>query len=175
MNCLICYTMKFKSSKFGIGLNCFANIPAGHWPLVKKWNVLTNSSALSGLIFKYTSRSCISVSEKQTTQWNNQQDLNRHFCKENITIIVQNLNHVWLCEPIKCSTPVCREGNLTCPSLSLTVCPNSCPLSLLYRPAISSLITPFYSCPQSFPESGSFPMSWLFPSYGQSIRASASS
>ena len=118
MNCLICYTMKFKSSKFGIGLNCFANIPAGHWPLVKKWNVLTNSSALSGLIFKYTSRSCISVSEKQTTQWNNQQDLNRHFCKENITIIVQNLNHVWLCEPIKCSTPVCREGSLTCPSLS---------------------------------------------------------
>ena len=36
------------------------------------------------------------------------------------------------------------------------------------------LISPFSSCPQSFPESGSFPMSWLFASGGQSIEASAS-
>ena len=36
------------------------------------------------------------------------------------------------------------------------------------------LLSPFSSCPQSFPASGSFPMSWLFASGGQSIGASAS-
>ena len=40
--------------------------------------------------------------------------------------------------------------------------------------AISSTVTPFYFCLQSFPESESFPMSQLFPSGGQSIGASAS-
>ena len=39
---------------------------------------------------------------------------------------------------------------------------------------ISSSVTPFSSCPQSFLASGSFPMSWLFASGGQSIGASAS-
>ena len=34
--------------------------------------------------------------------------------------------------------------------------------------------TPFFSCPQSFPASGSFPMSWLFTSGGQSVGTSAS-
>ena len=43
------------------------------------------------------------------------------------------------------------------------------------HPAISSSIIPFSSCPQSFPASGSFQMSQLFASGGQSIRASASS
>ena len=32
---------------------------------------------------------------------------------------------------------------------------------------ISSSATPFFSCPQSFPESGSFPISWLFTSGSQ--------
>ena len=42
------------------------------------------------------------------------------------------------------------------------------------HPTISSSVTLFSSCPQSFPASGSFPMSWLFASSGQSIEASAS-
>ena len=41
-------------------------------------------------------------------------------------------------------------------------------------PTISSFATPFSSCPQSFPESESFPMSCLFTSGDQSIEASAS-
>ena len=41
-------------------------------------------------------------------------------------------------------------------------------------PTISSSVIPFSSCLQSFPASGSFPMSWLFASDGQSIGASAS-
>jgi len=36
------------------------------------------------------------------------------------------------------------------------------------------VLSPFFSCPQSFPTSGSFPISWLFTSGGQSIGASAS-
>ena len=51
---------------------------------------------------------------------------------------------------------------------------NSCPLSLWCHLTISSSVTPFSSCPQSFPASGSFPMSRLFASGGQSIGASAS-
>ena len=51
--------------------------------------------------------------------------------------------------------------------------PNSCSLSRLCHPTISSSVTPFSSCPQYFPGSGSFAMSWLFASSGQSIRVSA--
>ena len=50
----------------------------------------------------------------------------------------------------------------------------SCPLSQWYRPAISSSVAPFSSCLQSFPASGSFPMSQFFASDGQSIWAPAS-
>ena len=49
-----------------------------------------------------------------------------------------------------------------CPSLSPRVCSNSSPLSWWCHPTISSSVVPFSSCPQSFPASGSFPMSWLF-------------
>ena len=61
-----------------------------------------------------------------------------------------------------------------CPSPSPGAYSNSCPLSQWCHPTISSSIIPFSSCPRSFPASGSFPMSQLFPSGGQSIRASAS-
>ena len=63
---------------------------------------------------------------------------------------------------------------LPCPSLSPWVCWNSCPLSWWYHPTVSSSVVPFSSWPQSFPASGSFQMSWLFESGGQSIGASAS-
>ena len=42
------------------------------------------------------------------------------------------------------------------------------------RPSAISFSVAYFSCPQSFPTSGSFPISWLFPSGGQSIQASAS-
>ena len=51
---------------------------------------------------------------------------------------------------------------------------NSCPLSQWWHPTISSPVIPFSSCPQSFPASGSFPVSQLFASGGQSIGASVS-
>ena len=60
-----------------------------------------------------------------------------------------------------------------CPSPALGVYPNSCLLSWWCHPAISSSVVPF-SCPQSFPASGPFPMSQLLTSDGQSIGVSAS-
>ena len=61
-----------------------------------------------------------------------------------------------------------------CPSPTPRVYPNSCPLNQWCHPTISSLVIPFSSCPQSFPASGSFPMSQLFASSGQSIVVSSS-
>ena len=67
-----------------------------------------------------------------------------------------------------------QHARLPCPSLFSGVCSNSCPLSWWCHPTISSSVTPFFSCSQSFPTSGSFPVNWLFVSGGQSIVASAS-
>ena len=63
---------------------------------------------------------------------------------------------------------------LPCPSPTPGVYRNSCPSSWWYHPTISSSVVPFSSCPQSFPAAGSFQMSQLFTSGGQSARASAS-
>ena len=57
---------------------------------------------------------------------------------------------------------------------TLRAYPNSCPLSRLCLPTISSSVVPFSLCPQSFPASESFEMSQLFASGGQSIGVSAS-
>ena len=61
-----------------------------------------------------------------------------------------------------------------CPSPTPRVHPNPCPSSQWCHPTISSSVVPFSSCLQSFPASGSFPMSQLFSSGGQSIGVSAS-
>ena len=60
-----------------------------------------------------------------------------------------------------------------CPSPTPGVYPNPCPSSQRCHPTISSSVIPFSSCPQSFPASGSFQMSQLFISGGQSIGVSA--
>ena len=61
-----------------------------------------------------------------------------------------------------------------CPSPTPRAYPNSCPLSQWCHPTISSSVIPFSSWHQSFPASGSFPMSQLFASGGQSIWVSTS-
>ena len=67
-----------------------------------------------------------------------------------------------------------QHARLACPSLFLGVCSNSCPLSWWCHSTLSFSVAPFSSCPQSFPAWGSFPMTQLFPSGGQSTGASAS-
>ena len=61
-----------------------------------------------------------------------------------------------------------------CPSPTPGIHPNSCSSCLWSHPAISSSVIPFFSCPQSLPASGSFPMSQLFAWGGQSTGVSAS-
>ena len=61
-----------------------------------------------------------------------------------------------------------------CPSPTSRVHPNPCPLSQWCHPVILCSVVPFSSCPQSFPTSGSFKMSQLFASDGQSTEVSAS-
>ena len=67
-----------------------------------------------------------------------------------------------------------QHARLPCPSSAPGVCSNSYPLSQWCHPTISSSVVPFSSCLPSFSASGSLPMSQLFTSSGQSIRASAS-
>ena len=72
-----------------------------------------------------------------------------------------------LCNSMNCSTPgLPVHHNL----LEFT---QTCPSSRWCHPTISSSVIPF-SCPQSLPASGSFPMSQLFAWGGQSIGVSAS-
>ena len=71
--------------------------------------------------------------------------------------------------------PGLQHTRLPCPSPSPRACSNSSPLSQWCHPTISSSVVPFSSCLQTFPTSGSFLMSQLFASGGQSIGASASS
>ena len=76
------------------------------------------------------------------------------YVAEFITVIVPLLtvmsNSLWPHE--------LHHARLLCPSLSPGVCPNSCPLSQWCHPIISSSVTPFSSCTELFPASGSIPM-----------------
>ena len=67
-----------------------------------------------------------------------------------------------------------QHARPSCPSPYPGVCPSSCPLHQWCHWAISSSDTLFFFCPQSFPASGTFPMSRLFTSDDQNIGASAS-
>ena len=81
----------------------------------------------------------------------------------------QRVGHDW-----ETSLFTLQHTRFPCPSLSLGVFSNSCPLSWWCHPTISSSVAHFSSCPQSFPSSGFFPMSLLFASGSQSVEALAS-
>ena len=67
-----------------------------------------------------------------------------------------------------------QHTRLPCPSPTPGACSNSCPSSLWYHPTISSSALPFSFCLESFPASGSLPMSQFLTSGDQSIGTSAS-
>ena len=84
-------------------------------------------------------------------------------------LLLLSFSSVWLLSHVQLfATPwiAARQA-----SLSIN---NSCPSSQWCHPAISSSVVPFSSCPQSFPASGSFPMSQLFALGDQSVGVSAS-
>ena len=82
---------------------------------------------------------------------------------------VQLLSHVQLFAPHGL-----QHARPPCPSPTPKAYSNSCPLSRWRHPTILSLVVPFSYCLQSFPASGSFPVSQFFTSGGQSIGVSAS-
>ena len=88
------------------------------------------------------------------------------------------LYNVCCCSLVSCvqffATPWTATQRPPWPSQSTGACSNSCPLSQRYHPTISSSVVPFLSCLQSFPASGSFPVSRLFTSGGESFGASFS-
>ena len=67
-----------------------------------------------------------------------------------------------------------QHARLPCPSPTSKVCSDSCPSNQWCNPAISSSVVPFSSCLQTFPASGSFPMSQFFTSGSPSIGVSTS-
>ena len=81
---------------------------------------------------------------------------------------VYSLSHVWPFE-----THGLQNTGLPCPLLSPRVCSNSCSLSQWCHPTSTSSVA-LFCCPQSFPASGSFSISWLFTSGGQNNVVSAS-
>ena len=90
-------------------------------------------------------------------------------------VVVQSLSLVWLfAAPWTSGQEASLSFTISQSSSSSRACSNSCLLSQWWHPTISSSVVPFSSCPQSFPASGSFLMSQLFTSGGQSIGASAS-
>ena len=70
-------------------------------------------------------------------------------------------------------TPWTATHQASCPLSAPGAYSNSCPSSRWCHPTTSSSVVPFFSCLQSLPASGSFPMSQFFTSSGQSIGASA--
>ena len=85
---------------------------------------------------------------------------------------IQVITEYWVEFP--CYIVVVVVQLLSYPSLFPGVCSNLCPFNRWCHTTISSSVIPFSSHLQSFPASGSFPMSWLFASGGQSIGDSAS-
>ena len=66
-----------------------------------------------------------------------------------------------------------QQARPLCPSPTTRVHPNQCALSRWCHPTISAPVVPFFSCLQTFPESGSFPMNQFLSSGGQNIGVSA--
>ena len=111
----------------------------------------------------------IIVIKKQTIVHTLKQRHNLMVKRGNQFSSVQLFSHVWLFE-----TPWTAAHQLPCPSPTSGDYLNSCPLSWWCHPTISSSVVPFSFRLQSFPASGSFPISQLFASGGQSTGASAS-
>ena len=142
-----------------------------YWECKRCYNKYFNYLVYS--LYKTLSR----VQEHSAIIWQNQ-DLNLlNFCQESASSSL-----VGIFSSVQFSRSVVSDSlwphelqhaRPPCPSLTPGVHSDSCPSSWWCHTAISSSVVPFSSCPQSLPASGSFPMSQLFTSGGQSIGVSA--
>ena len=95
----------------------------------------------------------------------------------NVPQVSQPVGRWWWCSVANLCLILCDPPDCSMTVLSFTIfwsLPKLMLLSWWCHPTISSFVSPFSSCLQSFPASGSFPMSWLFTSGSQSIGVSAS-
>ena len=105
---------------------------------------------------------CGQGAEIPHTLWLKNQNIKQKFSS------VQVFSHVRLS-----AAPWTQHTRLACPSPTPRVCSDSCPLSWWCHPTISTSVVSFSSCLQSFPASGSLPVSQFFASGGQNIGVSA--
>ena len=147
-----------------MNIRVFSNESGLHirWP--KNWSLSFNispSNEYSGLISFMTE--WFELLAVQGTLKNLLQQNSVQFSSAQFSLSVVS-DSLWPHEPQHARPP--------CPSSTLRAYSNSCPLSQWYHSTISSSVAPFSSCPQSLPASGSFQMSQLFASGGQSIGVS---
>ena len=135
--------------------------PRGHWPLTtttragkqmlpepgSSWEpapvtIVTAASRIP----KYAGKPRLDFRPTETVRW---------------SVVVQSLSHVWLF-----ATPWTAAGQA---SLSITISRSLLRLTSIEAVILSNHLILFFSCLQSFPASGSFPMSQLFTSGGQSM------
>ena len=132
------------------------------------WSERSFNEGASGLSHKLPS---VSVSEEV---FSNAQINLLHTISQNMILI--SIFVCFCCSVVSDSLQLhgLQHTSLLCPPTLPGVCLNSCPLSQWSYPIILTSATPFSFCFQFFPISGSFPVSQLFASGGQSIRALAS-
>ena len=80
-----------------------------------------------------------------------------HLCPQWNTVLLLLFSHSVVPDSLR--PHGLQHTRLPCPSPSPRACSNSWPLSWWYHPTILSSVIPFSTCPQSFPASGSFPVS----------------
>ena len=119
--------------------------------------------------FPFHTETTDELKKKKKIQWGFVVGLECIFRFHLLVAVVQSLSCVWFLWPHGL-----QHTRLLCPPLIPRVSSDSCPLSQWCYLIISSSASPFSSCLQSFPASGSFPMTWLFSSGDHSIVASAS-
>ena len=146
-----------------------------HWLPVKEENIALNILAL-----KKKSSTNKQIHKEHLMVWEiynlyiHDFVINKSYYFENYEENIFSLKSICSVVSDSLRSHVLQHSRLLCPSLSPRVWSNSCPLSQWCNPTVSSSVVLFFSCPQSFPESGSFPISRLFTSGGQSIGASTS-
>ena len=120
------------------------------------------------------SKEDIQMANKYMKRGQHQSLLEKYKSKLQYHLTPVRISSVAQSRPALCDPHGLQHARLPCPSPAPRACSNSCPSSRWCHPIISSSVVPFSSCLQSFPASGSFPVSQFFASGGQSIRASAS-
>ena len=131
--------------------------------IMRQWNFYVVNSIMG--IFLSSNICC------QLEIWQTLASYLFHFCSLIFFIFTNQSNQLWCWRRLLRVSWTARRSNQ---SRLKEINSHSCPLSWWWHPKILSSVAPFSSCPQSFPASRSFPMSWFFASGSQSIGASAS-